>query len=281
MSFKEHLIKLLKTEVKVPLPAGLNKSGTKRSAVQKGCKAKKKLKKLSKKKTAPQTSPNHINNLQPDSDDNLITVYSDSDIEFNVGSTSGSNWVHKLATDVSPSKSELMKELPMYPDVDTVYHVPNKHSPNHIFSILNNISCDDDSDDDDDYLPLGDESTEIEGTKAATCVNCYRINNGRIIQLTNNSCVYLCGSFKLSVIYGNIRLLGYDLQDSSKAANVFSLRGFSYLYLQNVHDGDHYIPYDKIRNNLYKEGLNEFDTTDILSKWKPKHSIIVLHNGIS
>ncbi|KRT82012.1 hypothetical protein AMK59_5470 [Oryctes borbonicus] len=278
MSYRESIIKLLKTEVKVPPPAGISKSGTKRPRRQKEQKDKKRLKRHSKKKIPPNTSLNSRDKIHSSADKNLTTVYSDSDIELNVSSSSENNWVHKLATNISPSKSELMKELPLYPDVDTVFHVPNKDLSNDIFSTLDDIACDendDDDDDDDDNLILESKSMEVENKKEETCINCYKMNNGKLMHIMNRNNIYLSGSFKLSVIYGSIHLLGYNLSQNTKEVSIFSLRGFSYLCLQNIHEGSKSVSYDIIKSELYKQGVSKSDVMDIFSKFKFEHSIVV------
>ncbi|KAK9754318.1 mRNA cleavage and polyadenylation factor CLP1 P-loop [Popillia japonica] len=266
MSYKERLVKLLKTEVKVPTRNTSKETGLKRSSIQTEYKNKKKRKKThTKRKTCNGNSLNSSpSSTYSNSNGNDVSaIYSDSDVEINVSTSNESDWVRKLETDITPSKSEYLESLPKGTDVDTIYHVPDNATENDIFSTVEDVSY---NEDDDDCLILGNETvsemTVDKDDKA--CVDCYNINNGKVLHIRDKNNVYLHGSCNLT--------------RNSSEVSVHSLRGFSYLFLQNVHDGNYSYSKHLVKIELYKHGMKKIDVGDIFSQWNVEDSIVMCKN---
>lgn len=280
MSYKERLVKLLKTEVKVPTRDTSKETGLKRSSIQTEYKNKKKRKKThTKRKTCNGNSLNSSSSstYSNSNGNDVSAIYSDSDVEINVSTSNESDWVRKLETDITPSKSEYLESLPKGTDVDTIYHVPDNATENDIFSTVEDVSY---NEDDDDCLILGNETvsemTVDKDDKA--CVDCYNINNGKVLHIRDKNNVYLHGSFILSLVYGNVHILGCNLTRNSSEVSVHSLRGFSYLFLQNVHDGNYSYSKHLVKIELYKHGMKKIDVGDIFSQWNVEDSIVMCKN---
>lgn len=287
MSYKENLIKLLKKEVKSPIlnkekqviktvkAAGksiLNKTITKktRRRHRKG-----KQTKLIENYNLLSTTSKKYENNGCSSNNGCIADYSDSDVEINVDLSNKANWTDRIEANITPSKSEHMKELPTNgAAVDTIYHISNDNT-NHIFSMSEESDCQSEEGENDFRLINDRLEPEESDNEVPECVNCYVMNRGKVLLLKHRKPIYLHGNFKLSALHGNLNIFGHNLTPLSKQVEVYSLRGFSYLFLQNIHEGGFAIEEHLVKNELRKLGVSKSDILNILSEWNPHDTIAI------
>lgn len=154
-----------------------------------------------------------------------------------------------------------------------MYHIYNTYDNNALPPFEDKSNDEHESHDADDGLIVPHHTLKNKEVKRKSYVNYYNINNGRVILIKHKSRVYLHGSFNLTLIHGNINILGYHLSTSSNEVDIHSLRGFSYLYLENIHQANCPAP-DDIRNKLSKIGVSKSDISEIFSKCKFEDAIV-------
>lgn len=202
---------------------------------------------------------------------NDITSDSNSDNEVNKSESDDEDWEYENCN-ISPSKSEVEMATEDKLSIDTIYHNENTATTYDIFSSEESSEYLEDSEDlifanvePLNVLPLDAECKSF---------SVHNMHNGRIIVLKNKGKFYFHGIFNLSVLLGNVQILGYNLIPNSPKIEVYSLRGFSYLYIENIHTG-HFNPLKhSLKAELEKLDVKRDDIYLILSDLQTNDSII-------